>query len=362
MSDSQDSIYWLALNCVPKVGAVTAARLLGFFERPSRVFKSNREDLESLGLPAEAVASIISQKPLEEASRESQLIISHGGQVISQEHPHYPQALKEMPGHPPVLIAKGDTSRLNTGLFLAVVGSRKASPYGIMATQTLVRDLAQAGVSIVSGFALGIDIAAHLAAVQVGGYTAAVLGSGFGNIYPSQNKKYVSEIEASGVFLSEFPWKMDPLAANFPRRNRVVSGMARGTLVVEADEKSGSLITARLAADQNRDVYAVPGRINSPVSRGCNALIKQGARIVTCAQDILDDWKYPLAAQTQLVELADPKEKLFFESLGEEGSTLDDLAQKTGWAVTDVTVMVTQMELSGKIKSLPGNKFVSLIS
>lgn len=270
--------------------------------------------------------------------------------VLSSDDPEYPESLKNIPSPPPFLYVRGHLSF--DGLWLAVVGSRHPTDYGSQICKKIVSELVEAGIGIVSGFAIGLDLIAQRTAVACGGRTIGVLGTGILEIYPKSHQRYVPEILGSGALISEFSPRMTAFPYNFPRRNRIISGLARGVLVVEAQERSGSLSTAGHAADQGRDVFAIPGSVLSEKSKGCHRLISQGAKLVTSAKDILEEWK--VSIKNQLVPLTE--EDKIVALCGLARST-DELVESTGMKVSQLSLWMTKLELEGKIASLPGGRF-----
>ena len=271
----------------------------------------------------------------------------------------YPQSLLEIPDPPSILYVRGNPALLqNRGL--AIVGSRNATPQGLQTAETFARALAAKGLAIISGLALGIDAAAHRGALAAKGATIAVIGTGADRIYPARNKELAMAIAEHGTIVSEFPLGTPAIAANFPRRNRIISGLARGVLVVEAALESGSLITARLAAEQGREVFAIPGSIHSPVARGCHRLIKQGAKLVETAQDILEELgSHP--ESPGVPEVADTAgNSVILKALGYDPCALDDLVDRTGISADRLLGELLTLELDGLIATLPGNRYQRL--
>jgi DNA processing protein len=246
-------------------------------------------------------------------------------------------------------------SRLLSSQALAVVGSRNATPQGLKNARDFARVLSDAGLAIVSGLALGVDGEAHRGGLDGRGSTIAMLGTGIDVVYPARNRSLAQEISSRGAMVSEFPLGTEPHAGNFPRRNRLISGLARGCLVVEAALDSGSLITARLAADQGREVFAIPGSIHSPLSKGCHALIKQGAKLVESAQDVLEELGVATTAPATAKETA--ADKGLLEDMGFDPCDIDQLAGRSGLPVEAVSAMLLKLELDGKIASLPGGLY-----
>jgi DNA processing protein len=267
--------------------------------------------------------------------------------------------LLEIPDPPSILYVRGNPDQLqNRGL--AIVGSRNATPQGLQTAEAFARALAAKGLGIISGLALGIDAAAHRGALAAKGATIAVIGTGADRVYPARNKELAMAIAEHGTIVSEFPLGTPAFAANFPRRNRIISGLARGVLVVEAALESGSLITARLAADQGREVFAIPGSIHSPVARGCHKLIKQGAKLVETAQDILEELgSHPESPGIPEV-VATTANSVILKALGYDPCALDDLVDRTGISADQLLGELLTLELDGLIATLPGNRYQRL--
>src|SRR3989454_4754743 len=300
---------WVALNMTPGIGPRAAAKLLERFGSAEAVYGATRAELERLRLLPEAVDSIIARDLHDKAAAEIQSIRALGGDVLVLDAGVYPSLLREVYDPPIVLYVKGAWTECLDQPCVALVGSRRCSTYGQNAALMLARDLAQRGVTIISGFARGIDAAAHRGAIEGGGRTVAVLGTGIDEVYPRDHKKLADEIlERGGALVSQFPLSTPPVSENFPYRNRIISGLSLGVVVVEAAENSGSLITARLAIEQNREVFAVPGNITSRTSFGTNYLIKgAGAKLVQQWQDIAAELAPQIAAKLLPPPLGDNK-------------------------------------------------------
>jgi DNA processing protein len=283
---AEQELHWLALHLVPGLGTRKAGQLIGRFRTPEAVFRASSAELEGAGLSGAVARSIASGCAFEEAVEQQAKLRESGTALVPFTDPAYPPRLKEIYDPPLVLFALGRLDLLQS-LMIGVVGTRRPSPYGVAATRRLAADLATAHMTVVSGMARGIDTAAHQAVLEAGGNTIAVFGCGVDMIYPAENRKLAAEISAKGLVLSEFPMGAPPYPQNFPVRNRIVSGMSAGVLVVEGAQYSGSAITARTAMDQGREVFAVPGNITSKMSWGPNLLIKQGAKLVQDWNDVV---------------------------------------------------------------------------
>jgi DNA processing protein len=286
MLTDDDIMHWLALRLVSGLGMRKSVQLIEAMRSPQAIFRASKSELEGRGVSAAVAQSIASGCSFEDAVFQHERMKEIGAQLIPYTSPAYPDRLREIYDPPLVLFARGRIELLET-LFLAIVGTRRPTTYGKVAAEKLAGDLASAGLTILSGMARGVDTSAHTAALKVGGYTAAVFGCGVDTVYPAENKRLAAEIAEKGLLLSEFPMRSPAYPQNFPVRNRIVSGMSIGVLVVEGAQYSGSSITARLALEQNRDVFAVPGNITSRMSWGPNLLIKQGAKLVQEWTDVV---------------------------------------------------------------------------
>lgn len=294
----EEELYWLALRLVPGLGTRRSAQLLERFGSPQAIFRADPNELESCGLNGSVARSISSGCSFDDAATQQELMRKAGAQLITLGDSRYPDRLREIFDPPPMMFARGNVELLNS-VCLGVVGTRHPTTYGVAATERLSADLARAGLTIVSGMARGVDTAAHRACLGAGGNTIAVLGCGADVVYPSENRKLAAEIAARGLILSEFPMESTAFPQNFPIRNRIIAGLSAGLLVVEGAQYSGSGITAKLALDQGRELFAVPGNITSKMSWGPNLLIKQGARLVQDWNDVVVD--LPQADQRLLI-------------------------------------------------------------
>lgn len=357
---AQDLISWLRLDRTPGVGPGTARRLLAQFGLPADVFRADHPALA--GVAGEAVARALLAPP----SRDTQVLTENtlawaqqpGNCVLTLGDCDYPRALLEIADPPLILYATGCIELLNARS-LAVVGSRNATTQGMLNAESFSETLSKAGLTIVSGLALGIDTAAHRGGLRGAGSTVAVIGTGPDIVYPARNRALAHEIAASGCILSEYPLGTPSIASNFPRRNRIISGLSRGVLVVEAAAQSGSLITARMAAEQGRDVFAIPGSIHSPLSKGGHLLIKQGAKLVESAQDVLEELDGFIAPSVPASTGAPsptscPNERQVLAALGFDPVPLDELATRCAMDIGELQGRLLTMELNGVIEVLPG--------
>lgn len=356
--------HWLALGKIKGIGRLTYKKLIDEFNDPRAVFEAPLKRLEEIpGIGKKTALSIKSFKEWDWVKNEIDLIEKHGVQFLTQRHTSFPKALLSIPDPPPYLYVKGALFSSDDNA-IAVVGTRLPTQYGVSAAENISGTLAGLGITIVSGMARGIDSAAHRGAIAGKGRTIAVLGSGIDVIYPLENKKLYKEIIANGAVVSEFPMATPPMSTNFPQRNRIISGLAKGVLVVEASEKSGSLITAQLALDYGRDVFALPGNTTSLKSKGTNKLIKQGAKLVEDAHDILEELP---VAQGAGIKVQGTKAKTTIELSSEEGKIIslldepcfiDTIIQKTGLPASKISVLLLDMELKGLVLQQPGKQFV----
>ncbi len=361
MIDPDELGAWLRLLETPGVGRESARRLLSSFASPEGVFRASETAWRNvvggsvaaaLAAPPESLAALIA-KTLEwlHGAPQSRSVIVLGD-------PNYPAALLETADPPLLLYAQGRVAQLQTQS-LAIVGSRNPTRQGVDNARAFAEHLSQAGLAIVSGLALGVDAAAHEGALSGSAGTVAVIGTGMDQVYPKRNANLAQRIVEHGLILGEYALGTPPLPPNFPVRNRIIAGLTRGTLVVEAALQSGSLITARLATEAGRDVYAIPGSIHSPLSRGCHALLKQGAKLVETAQDILEDLHLggPMAQipRSQPSQPAAPDPLL--DALGYDPIGLDALVARTGWSAAQLSAKLLELELDGQVARLPGQLF-----
>jgi DNA processing protein len=364
----EDLLSWFLLKDVPGIGNLLYKRLIDRYKSPESVFHANPDDLlEVNGMHPRLVSAVKTRRPADWIYRELDQVKERGYGIIPLTHPQYPPLLREIPDPPPFLYVSGNLD--NTTQSVSVVGSRNATGYGMTATKRLCQALAELGVVVVSGMARGIDTAAHIGALLGNGKTIAVLGSGFDRIYPNENRNLFHQISENGAVITEFPLKTEPDPYNFPIRNRIISGISLGTVVVEATQRSGSLITARLAAEQNREVFAVPGNIHSFKSTGTHSLIKQGAKLVEHAQDIIEELLPQLHSGAAPVPSMNPPkgQRDLLALTGDESSILgmlepypihiDDLVQKTGMAPGKIASILLCLELKGLVDQAPGKRF-----
>ena len=355
-----DLYYWVALRQVCGVGNVIYKTLINHFKSPEKIFNASFEELKNIeGVNAKAVDAIINFQPADEIDREIDAIVSKDIDIVTFNSPAYPENLKNIYDPPPFLYVKGRILKEDKNA-VAVVGSRNASDYGIKVTQEISRNLASLGITIVSGMARGIDSAAHMAAIRGGGRTIAVLGSGIDVIYPPENRRLYDTIIENGAVVSEYQLGTKPNSYNFPPRNRIISGISLGVLVSEASPKSGSLITARLALDQGRDVYAVPGNVYSYKAKGTHSLLKSGAKLVDDARDIVEELNidiHPVKEDEAVSCELSPDLQKIYDILQDEPAHIDNIISKTGFSSSRISAMLLELELDGILKQMPGKMF-----
>ncbi|HJV65436.1 MAG TPA: DNA-processing protein DprA [Geomonas sp.] len=352
--------YWFGLKSVPLVGNVTFLRLLSHFGSPERALSASAQELAQVkGLSKAAAASLLNHDFHPLARQECELLAGSGAQVVDILSERYPRLLMEIPDPPPYLYVLGELSGSETAV--AIVGSRRASQYGLATATRLARDLVNQGVTVVSGMARGIDTAAHWGALKAGGRSVAVLGCGIDVIYPPENANLHQALRESGALISEFPMGTAPLAENFPRRNRIISALSKGVVVVEAGEASGSLITAHYALEQGREVFAVPGNVTMSGSRGCNGLIKEGAKLVERVEDILEELSLEVKAPAELPQPAafslTPQEAEVYTLLCRGPLQIDDIIVESALTAGEVSATLLRLELKGAVMQLPGKYF-----
>lgn len=359
-----DLRYWIALSYVHDIGPVLSRKLISSFGNPAHVFRADVHDLLSVkGITRDRAEKIRSFDLWNDVEKQIGIIEKKGIHTVTLHDPGYPEMLKDIPDAPVVLYVKGDYCP-DDHFGIAVVGSRKHSEYGEVVTRTIAAQLSAAGFTIISGMARGIDTLAHMSALASGGRTIAVFGSGLDICYPAENKGLMERIAFSGCVISEFPPGTKPLRENFPRRNRLISGLSLGCLVIEATRDSGSLLTARYALEQNREVFAVPGNITLGTSAGTNHLIKEGAKIVVAAEDIIEELAPVLkgfitAKKAENIQISDD-EKIICTNLSREPKHIDVLTRETGLPAQNILSLLLSLELKGIAKQSHGNRFYLL--
>jgi len=372
----ENYLHWVALGLVPGLGARLSGKLLQRFTTPERIFAASLTELESYRMPAAVAQAIHSQAALKDAEKELARIGEMGCRLIHWNEAEYPRLLREIYDPPVLLYVRGDAALL-TRHSIAMVGTRKPTPYGNQMAERLARDLAERGLVIVSGLARGIDSVAHGGALATErGASVGILGCGVDVVYPKENKKLFAKMMERGAIVSEFPLGAYPAPQNFPIRNRIIAGMVLGVVVVEGAQYSGSLITARLGIEFGREVYGVPGNATQPSSFGPNHLIKQGAKLVTGWEDVIDELPTEIRAQLVPVETAttpeqrallveetlSPAEKTLYALLGtDEARHVDELVETSGLNSSEVLATLFELEMKGYIRQMPGKQFVKVL-
>jgi DNA processing protein len=373
---SQQGAYWLALALTPGLGPTRIKKLIEHCGTAERVFQASLTELEAMGMRSVSAQSIATGKSLELAQQECMKAVEAGARIISLSDPEYPSRLKEIYDPPVILFVKGCVEVLSQP-GIAMVGTRHPTPYGSGMAERLSTDLVARGLVIISGLARGIDTASHRGAVAAKGKTVAVLGTGIDVMYPKENTRLTEQIVAlGGALITEFPVGTSPTPQNFPIRNRIISGMSAGVLVVEAAEYSGTRITSRLALEQNRDVYAVPGNVTNKNSWGPNTLIKQGAKLVATWEDVWEELPTDVqdALSSRQNESPEPETASLFPDdatspheikilkllKADESTHIDQLVEllEDEMSSSEIFAALFELELNGKIRQLPGKNFV----
>ena len=348
--------YWVALNKVAGIGPARLTALLEVCGSIEAAWKASIQQLQAARLDKRSLENLLLARRELDLADEWQRIIRAGVQVLTWEDADYPPSLRETDGSPPVLYIRGELLPTDN-LAVALVGTRRASAYGREVAHLAATEFAHHNITVVSGLALGIDTVAHQAAIEAGGRTIAVLGSGVDQVYPSQNRELADRIIAHGALVSEYPMGTRPEANNFPPRNRIISGLSRGVIIVEASQRSGALITAEFAAEQGREVFAVPGSILHPGSAGCNDLIRQGATPFLSVSDVLDQLNFAtLTTQIQVQQSAptDPLEAQIMTMLAQESYHIDELVRRMALPSGQVGSLLTLLELKGLVRQVGG--------
>jgi DNA processing protein len=356
----EDKLYWLALNMVPGVGPIAYRNLVGQFHDPERVFDASQKALAAVEGIGEKTIEAIKSLPAEDvAAAELKKAKDLGVSILTFRDQGYPKNLLQIYDPPPLLYVRGGLDQGDSPM-VAIVGSRKGSFYGRAMTKRISKDLASGGVTVVSGMARGIDTCAHLGALEAGGMTIAVFGCGIDIIYPPENERLFFDIIDHGAIISEFPLSTPPEGKNFPKRNRIISGLSLGVVIVEATADSGSLITASHALEQDREVFAVPGNVGMATSKGTNALIKQGAKLVECAQDILVEIlpQYEGKPDREEPPALNDEEDGIFQLLSHNPLHIDEISRLSQMEIRRVSTILLELELKGVISQLGGKMFV----
>jgi len=356
----KDIKYWVGFSITPGIGRVKLAQLENYFGNLENAWKAAPTELKHAGLDSSSVHAITSWRPKISLEAEMEKLDRYGVKVVNFNNPNYPSRLKEIYDYPPLLYVRGSLLPEDDWC-LAVVGTRRATVYGRQVTEEIVTDLAQSKITIASGLAKGIDSVAHNAALAAGGRSIAVFACGLDIVYPAENADLARSIIQQGALISEYPLGTRPRADNFPRRNRIMSGLSLGVLVTEADETSGAMITAHLALEQNREVFAIPGSVLSPASRGTNYLIQEGAKLVRDYTDILEELNLTAVAhQIEMREVmpASDTESLLLKQLSAEPIHIDEVCRNSGLPVSTVSSTLAMMELKGLVKQVGPMNYV----
>jgi DNA processing protein len=372
--EPEASLSWLALTLTPGIAARLSARLLREFGSPENVFRASLTALEACNLPAPAAQAIFKKQLFWRAEKEADAVRRIGCRIVNWNEPEFPQSLLQIYDPPVLLYVRGDASILNLPS-IGIVGTRRPTVYGTQMAERMGRDLAKRGLTIVSGLARGVDAVAHQGATAVGGRAIGVLGTGIDVCYPKENKKLFEKVLERGAIISELPTGSHPAPENFPVRNRIIAGMPLGVLIVEGKQYSGSLITARLAMEFGREVFGVPGNVTQEVSFAPNQLIKQGAKLVTNAEDVIEELPTPIRAALVQAEALDseqrnllvaedlsPTQKKVYELLSTEAPRhIDDIVETSGLNSSEVLATLFELEMKGIIRQLPGKQFSKVL-
>ncbi len=355
-----DLRYWLGFNRVRGIGPLRLRALLDSYGSIERAWHASPEQLRSAGIDGRSIKNLLKARSELDLDREVERVAAVGAQALTWDSPKYPRLLLETSAPPPVLYVRGELMEEDSWA-VAVVGTRRASTYGREVTRRLAGSLARNGITVVSGMARGIDGVAHRAALEAGGRTIAVYGCGIDQVYPPEHRELASQIGAQGALVSDYPPGTAPEARNFPPRNRIISGLSLGVLVTNAGKSSGALITADFAAEQGRDVFAVPGSILTQGSLGPNRLIQDGAKLVTRAEDVLEELNLTMVAEQAEARQRLPEdetEAALLRHLSEDPTHVDELQQESDLPIAEVTSTLALMELKGMVRQVGGMKYV----
>jgi DNA processing protein len=355
-----DTKYWVAFNNIPGIGRVRLSLLEQHFGSLRDAWTAPLSEVRKAGLDAAAVRAITRWRDTVSPDDEVAKLARAGVGVLTSNEEAYPVRLREIYDYPPVLYLRGEL-RPEDEYAVAVVGTRRATVYGKQVTGELAAELAAAGITVVSGLARGVDTIAHRAALEAGGRTIAVFACGLDQIYPPENERLARDIVTRGACVSEYPLGMRPRAENFPRRNRILSGLSLGVLVTEAAEDSGAMITARFAVEQNREVFAVPGSVLSPASRGTNRLIQEGAKLVRGYTDVLEELNLTTVARQMEMREVLPEsatEAVLLKELGAEPAHIDEVCRRSGLPAATVSGALAMMELKGLVRQVGAMNYV----
>lgn len=360
MENNKDIKYWVGFNIIPGIGRVKFAQLESCFGNLENAWRAGAAELKQAGLDNGAIKAITTWQPRVSLDEEMEKLERFGVRPVTCHDPVYPSRLKEIYDYPPLIYLRGSLMPEDEWC-IAVVGTRRATVYGRQVTEEIVSDLVQNKITVVSGLARGIDSVAHRSALEAGGRSIAIFACGLDTVYPAENVGLARSIINQGAIISEYPIGAKPRADNFPRRNRIMSGMSLGVLVVEADETSGAMITAHMGLEQNREVFAVPGSILSPMSRGTNRLIQEGAKLVKDCTDILEELNLKATAYQMEMKEVIPEsdtEAILLKQLAAEPTHIDEVCRTSGLPISTVSSTLAMMELKGLIKQVGAMSYV----
>lgn len=355
--------YWLGFNYVSGIGPAKIQALLGYFNTLEKAWNASDEQLRDIGFDIRAIQSLNEVRQNFDLDQYVRQVETSGVGVVTWGSPEYPELLREIPAAPPLIFLRGQLEPIDRWA-MAVVGTRRLTAYGRQVTRDLVAGLVVNGITVVSGLARGIDAVAHRTALEDGGRTIAVMASGIDKVYPPEHRDLAREIVAGrGAIISDYPFGAEPESSHFPARNRLISGLSLGVIVIEAGERSGALITARFALEQNREVFAVPGNIHSPVSVGTNRLIQQGGKLVMRVEDILEELNLKMAAEQAVAQVVLPEtaeEAALISQLSSQPVHVDELGRLTGMPMSLISSTLTMMELKGMVQQVGGMNYIRL--
>lgn len=360
MANADELKYWVGFSGIPGIGRVRISQLKQYFGSLQDAWTASEGRLKQAGLDSRSIDALVTLRPRISLEAEMEKLERYKVSVLTCEDANYPSRLKEIYDYPPLLYVRGNLP-LRDAPCLAIVGTRRPTVYGRQVTEEIVSDLARSKITIISGLARGIDTVAHRAALDAGGKTVAVFGCGLDIVYPSENAKLAQAIIEHGALVSEYPLGIKPRPENFPLRNRIMSGLSLGVLVVEAGEKSGALITAHQAAEQNREVFAVPGSILSLASEGTNRLIQEGAKLVRNYADILEELNLTIVAQQAEIKEFSPAsevESAILKQLSSEPNHIDEICRRSGLTMPEVSSTLAMLELKGMAKQVGNMNYV----
>jgi DNA processing protein len=352
--------YWVGFNIVPGIGRVKFAQIENYFGKLDKAWNAGPGDFKQAGLDSNTIKAIQTLRPQIDLDTEMEKLEKNDVKAFTYHDSEYPARLKEIYDYPPLIYVKGELIPQDEWC-LAVVGTRRATVYGRQVTEEMVEDLSRNKITVVSGLARGIDTVAHRRTLEAGGRTVAIFACGLDTIYPGENAGLAKNITSQGALISEYPLGVKPRPDNFPRRNRIMSGMSLGVLVIEADEVSGAMITAHMALEQNREVFAIPGSILSPMSRGTNSLIQEGAKLVRSCTDILEELNMTVSdhqIEMKEIEPASDIEALMLQQLSAEPTHIDQVCRACGLPISTVSSTLAIMELKGMVRQVSSMNYV----